>query len=318
MSEPATHATTTGRAARRPSHFGLADWKAILLRVYAQIGKDHLSIIAAGIAFYAMLALVPAITAAFGLYGLFADPGQIAGQIAGLRSVIPQDAYTIIEQQMTALAGTGNRTLGVTSLLAILFALWTSRAGVAALMQGLNIVYDEKEERGIIASLAVSLLLTVLVIAVGIAALTAIVVLPAVIGFLHLGATIDRLLLLLRWPILLGTMVLVIGILYRYGPNRANAKLSWVSPGAVCATLIWLAASIAFSIYVAEFSSYNKTYGTLGAIIILLMWMYISSFVILLGGELNAEMELHTARDTTTGPEQPMGERGAYVADNVV
>jgi len=307
-----------GRAARRPSHFGFADWKAILLRVYEQIGKDHLSIIAAGVAFYAMLALVPAITAAFGLWGLFADPAQIAGQFAGLRSVVPEDAYTIIEEQMTALASTGDRTLGVTSLLAILFALWTSRAGVAALMQGLNIVYDEKEERGIIASLAMSFLLTFLVITVGIVALAAIVVLPAVIGFLQLGGAIRWALLLLRWPILLGAMILVIGLLYRYGPNRANAKLSWVSPGAVLATVIWLVASIAFSVYVSEFASYNKTYGTLGAIVILLMWMYISSFVVLLGAELNAEMELHTTRDTTTGPERPMGERGAYVADNVV
>ncbi|MEZ5857750.1 MAG: YihY/virulence factor BrkB family protein [Geminicoccaceae bacterium] len=289
-----------------------------MLRVYEQIGKDHLSIIAAGVAFYAMLALVPAITAAFGLWGLFADPAQIAGQFAGLRSVVPEDAYTIIEEQMTALASTGDRTLGVTSLLAILFALWTSRAGVAALMQGLNIVYDEKEERGIIASLAMSFLLTFLVITVGIVALAAIVVLPAVIGFLQLGGAIRWALLLLRWPILLGAMILVIGLLYRYGPNRANAKLSWVSPGAVLATVIWLVASIAFSVYVSEFASYNKTYGTLGAIVILLMWMYISSFVVLLGAELNAEMELHTTRDTTTGPERPMGERGAYVADNVV
>ncbi len=308
---------TEGRAASRPSHFRFADWKAILYRVYGQIGKDHLSIIAAGVAFYAMLALVPAITAAFGLYGFFADPAQIAGQVAGLKSVVPQDAYAIIEEQMTALAGAGNRTLGVTSILAILFALWTSRAGVAALMEGLNIVYDEQEQRGIVASYAMSFFLTLLVIAVAIVALAAIIVLPAVLGFLRLGGAVEWALLLLRWPILLGAMILVIGILYRYGPNRAHAKLSWVSPGAVLATVIWLVASIAFSIYVAEFASYNKTYGTLGAIVILLMWMYISSFVVLLGGELNAEMELRTARDTTTGAERPMGERGAYVADNV-
>jgi membrane protein len=163
-----------------------------------------------------------------------------------------------------------------------------------------------------------SFLLTFLVITVGIVALAAIVVLPAVIGFLQLGGAIQWALLLLRWPILLGAMILVIGLLYRYGPNRANAKLSWVSPGAILATVIWLVASIAFSVYVSEFASYNKTYGTLGAIVILLMWMYISSFVVLLGAELNAEMELHTTRDTTTGPERPMGERGAYVADNVV
>ncbi len=307
-----------GRAATRPSHFGFADWKAILIRVQQQIGEDHLSIIAAGIAFYSVLALFPAITALVGLFGLVADPSAISDNLSSLRSVIPKDAFDIIEQQVTGLASTSSRTLGLTSLLAILFALWSSRAGVAALMQGLNIVYEEEDERGIIASIVVSLVLTVLVMAVGIVALAAILVLPAIMQLVALGGMAETAILLLRWPILLGAMILVIGVLYRYGPHRANARISWVSPGAICATLIWLIGSIAFSIYVSEFANYNKTYGTLGAIVILLMWIYISCFVILLGAELNAEMELHTARDTTTGPERPMGQRGATVADNVV
>jgi membrane protein len=305
-----------GKDAKRPSQFAAADWRAIAGRLWAQTFRIHLPIVAAGVAFFSVLALFPAIAALVGLYGLVADPADISAHLAGLHGVVPENALDIIEGQVTNIAATSTGALGTASAFALLVALWSARAGVSALIEGLNIVYGEPEPRGILANAAVSLALTVLCVLMAIVALAAIVVLPALLNRLPLGALAEWAARLLRWPILLGATVLTIGALYRYGPNRATARVPWVTRGAVAATLLWLVASFGFSLYVTEFGNYNEVYGSLGAAVILLLWVFISAFLVLLGAELNAEMELHTRRDTTTGPEKPMGDRGAYVADH--
>jgi membrane protein len=306
-----------GKRAAVPSQFGLRDWGQVLARVFAQITNHHLTIVAAGVAFFSVLALFPAMAALVGIFGMIADPADIPELVSSLRGIVPQNAIDIIESQVSKLASTGSTALGLASLVALLLSLWSSRAGVNSLIEGLNIVYGEPEQRGFFRQLLVSLLLTLLMIAMALVALGAVVVLPTVLNFLKLGTLGELAARLLRWPILLVTAMFAMGALYRYGPNRAPARVPWVTRGAVAATLVWLAASFGFSYYVTEFGTYNEVYGSLGAAIILLLWIYISAFMVLLGGELNAEMELHTARDTTTGPEKPMGERGAYVADHV-
>jgi membrane protein len=306
-----------GRRAARPSEFRPRDWWAILGRVWESTWRDNLSIIAAGIAFYAMLALIPTIAALVAIYGLVADPADIQEQLASLRSFVPRDAYGIIEGQVSRLVAADSRALGLASLFATLLAFWSSRAGVAAMIQGLNVAYGERETRSILELLALSFGLTLLVLVIGALAIAAVVVLPAVLGILQLGALGEWSVRLLRWPILFGALVFSIGALYRYGPDRNTARVPWVTWGAVLAATLWVIASVLFSYYVSNFADYNKTYGSLGAIICLLFWFFISAFVVLGGAELNAQMELHTQRDTTVGPEKPMGERGAYVADHV-
>jgi membrane protein len=307
----------SGKTASRPSQFGWRDWGQVLARVFAKIGEDHLSIMAAGVAFFSVLALFPTLAATIGFYGMVADPADIPTHLSGLRGVLPENAFQLIEGQVAKLASAGSTALGVASIFALLVSLWSSRLGVNALIEGLNIVYDEPVARGFFQQVVVSLLLTLLMIVIALFALACIVVLPAVLNFLNLDMIADLAVRLLRWPILLVMVMFAIGALYRYGPNRKPARVPWVSLGAVAATLVWLLASAGFSLYVTEFGNYNEVYGSLGAAVILFLWIYISAFLVLLGGELNAEMELHTSRDTTTGPDRPMGQRGAYVADHV-
>ena len=213
--------------------------------------------------------------------------------------------------QLAALTDASTGALGTASLLSLLLALWSARNGVGAMVQGLNVVYREKDARGIVGGTAVTVLLTLVLIAVVMIALTALVVVPALLNLLPIGPLAERAARLVRWPILAAAAVASVALLYRYGPRREDAKLRWISWGAAAAVALWLIASVLFSHYVANFANYNATYGSLGAIVVLLIWFYISAFVVLAGAELDAEMELQAARDTTAGPEKPMGEKGA-------
>ena len=305
-----------GSYARKPSEFTWKDWKAILKRTVTELGADSVSLIAAGVAFYAMLALFPAIAAVMTLYGFFNDPATIESHLGTLQRLIPPEAFVLIEDQVREIAKGGTTTLGIASLFSLALAVWSSKAGVSALMNGLNIVYDEDDERGFIWALLVALMLTVVMIVVAVIAFGIVVAAPVLFDLLAFGAFGEWLAAIIRWPLGLATVVFGIGLLYRFGPSRADAAFSWVSWGAIIAGLIWLVASGLFSFYVANFGSYNETYGSLGAVVALMMWFWISAFIVLLGAELNAEMEHQTRADTTTGPDKPMGQRGAYVADN--
>jgi membrane protein len=306
-----------GRSAERPSEIPAHGWRDILWRVWTQIGKDNVSIIAAGVAFYTMLAIFPAITAFVSLFGLVAEPGAVQEQFANLRGVIPDDAWSILNDQLTAVVSARAKDLSIAAVVALAIALWSAGAGVRALMIALNIAYHEEEKRSVIVFYLTAVLFTIGIGVLGILSLGAIIAVPVVLSIVDLGPIAAVVLKLLPWLVLAGFMTTALGVLYRYGASRAEASTRWVSWGAVVATLLWIAASMVFSIYVSNFSSYNETYGALGAVVILLMWLWISAFIVLLGAELNAEMEHQTERDTTIGKPKPIGERGAYVADHV-
>ena len=309
--------TRQGKQASSPTKFGGRDWMAVLRRVAGDVGRHHLSVLSAGVAFFAMLALFPSIAALIGIYGLVANPADVSAHLGQIEPLLPEDAYGIIAGQVETVASAASTSLGLASALGILFALWSTRAAVAAMMDGLNVVYAEEEDRSFVRFTAVSLGLTVLIILLAIAAIATIVAVPAVLQMIDLGPLAAWVARIAPWLVLGFVVVLAIGIIYRYGPARAPARKRWVSLGAVVAALLWLAASLLFSFYVANFADYNKTYGSLGAMVCLLLWFFISAFVVLLGAELNAELELQTTRDTTVGPPKPIGERGAYVADHV-
>ncbi len=306
-----------GRTVSQPTRFGWAAWRQVLGRVFANIGCHHLSIVAGGVAFFGVLSVVPALAALVGLYGLIANPADVMAHLDEFQPLLPSDAFTLIEGQLKALLGVPEQNLGIASAVAILLALGTARAGVSTLVAGLNIVYREVDTRNIITEFLASLLLTVLVLVIACAALLATVALPTVLQILHFGPLGAQLAALGPLLILGFAVVFVIGAIYRYGPHRELARKRWVSLGAVAATVGWVLASFLLSFYISNFANFNKTYGSLGAIAALMFWFYVSAFVVLLGAELNAEMELQTAEDTTTGPPRPMGERGAYVADHI-
>jgi membrane protein len=306
-----------GRSADRPGAIPAPGWRDILWRVWAQVGEDNISIVAAGVAFYAMLALFPAITAFVSLFGLFADPDQVQAQFATLRGVIPDDAWSLLNDQLTAVVSARPGSLGISALIALVVALWSAGAGVRAMMTALNIAYDESEKRGFLRFYGTAFLFTIGIALVGIVSLGVIVIVPVLLNLVELGGIAQVLIRFLPWLVLAGFVAVALGVLYRYGASRNEPKTRWVSWGAILATGLWLGASLLFSIYVSNFGSYNETYGALAAVMILLLWLWISAFIVLLGAELNAEMEHQTERDTTVGRPKPRGERGAYVADHV-
>jgi membrane protein len=309
-------AAERGRQAERPSEIPKAGWRDILVRTWKEIGDDHVSLIAAGVGFYALLALFPAIAALIAIWGLAFDPQQIEQQITAISQFLPEQAGAIITDQARQVAAAGGG-LGLAAVIGILLALYSASKGIKALIEGLNIIYDEQEKRGFIKLNLMALVITLGIIVALIVALGVIVVLPIVLELLGLGPIVDALVSIVRWPLLFAFAMLVLAALYRWAPSRAPARWRWVTWGAAIATLIWVLGSIAFSIYVRNFGSYNETYGALGAVIILLMWLWLSAFVVLLGAELNAEMEHQTERDSTTGAPEPRGRRGAQVADEV-
>ncbi len=312
-----TDRSATGRNARHPSNFTLRSWMRILHRVWLGIGEHNLSIIAAGVAFFSTLAIFPAIAALIALYGLVADPAQVEQILVSAEPVLPPDVYAMIDDQVGQLVSAGRTSLGLASLVSIFLALWSARAGVTALMQGLNIVYREKDSRSIVMQYLLSLMLTFLLILMAIVAVLCVIAVPAILNFIELGP-LGALLTRIAPTLILGlAVVFVIGTLYRYAPHRATARKRWISTGAVVATIAWVAVSMGLSVYVSNFANLNQTYGSLGAIVALLLWLYGSAFVVLLGAVINAEMELQTGRDTTTGRPRPMGEREAWVADHV-
>jgi membrane protein len=310
-------ASDRGRSADRPSDMPASGWRDVLWRLWAQIGEDNVSIVAAGVAFYVMLALFPAITAFVSLFGLISDPGQVQEQFENLRGVMPDDAWSILNDQLTAVASAQTSNLGISALVGLVLALWSAGAGVRAMMTALNIAYHEREKRGFLRFYATAFLFTIGIALLGIISLGVIVIVPVLLNLIELGGIAQVLVRLLPWLVLAGFVAIALGFLYRYGASRAEPKTRWVSWGAILATVLWIGASLLFTIYVSNFGSYNETYGALGAVMVLLLWLWISAFIVLVGAELNAELEHQTERDTTTGRPKPRGERGAYVADHV-
>lgn len=302
--------------AHAPSEIPPRGWYEVLRRVWDEIGKDNMSIIAAGCGFYALLSLFPAITALVAIYGLAADPATIEQQLGQLGQIVPQEAVTLLIAQAHAVAAAGSTKLSWSAALALALALYSATSGVKTFFEALNIAYEEQETRSFLRLNLTALIFTIAAV-VSIAVMIAVIVaLPVVLDYLPLGPVGDWLIRIGSWLLLVAIVMSGLALLYRFGPSRAPARWRWITPGSLAAGMLWLAGSLAFSLYVARFAAYNQTYGALGGVVVLLMWLYLSAFVILLGAELNAELELQTEQDTTTGPSKPVGRRQAYVADH--
>ncbi|MDQ2696771.1 MAG: YihY/virulence factor BrkB family protein, partial [Pseudomonadota bacterium] len=306
-----------GRSAERPGDIPRKGWRDVLLRVKDELSEDNISIVAAGVAFYGLLAIVPALAAMVSIYGLVADPADVQEQLGKLTGFIPGEARQLLDQQLSQITSHSETALGIGVIGGLLLTLWSAAKGMKTLMDALNVVYDEDETRGFVRLNATALLLTLGAIVLAVAAIVLVVALPVLLGNLGLGDTTKTVVSLLTWPVLALLVIIGLAVVYRYGPSRSKPRWQWVSWGAVAATLLWIVASVGFSFYVANFGSYNETYGSMGAVVILLMWFWITAYIVLLGGELNAEMEHQTARDTTDSGGRPMGQRGAYVADTL-
>ena len=306
-----------GRDATAPWQIPWSGWKDIFWRTYQQFGEDRLLAVAAGVVFYGLLALFPAITALVSLYGLFTNASTISQHISLVAGLLPAGGLEILEEQVSRITSKGDTKLGFASLFGLGLTLWSANAGMKAIIDALNVIYDEKEKRGFIKLNLISLTLTLGGMLAILLAIGAIVVLPLLLSFVGLGGISETLLRALRWPALLVVVILGLAVLYRFGPSRDEARWQWLSVGSVFAAITWLASSALLSWYLENFADYDATYGSLGAAIGLMMWMWLSAIVILFGAELNSEIEHQTARDSTVGLEKPLGERGAAMADTV-
>jgi membrane protein len=306
-----------GREANRPIEIPWPGWKDILRRTWEEVGADNLGLVSAGVAFYWMLALFPAMAALISLYGLVADPADVQRQVDAIAFLMPLEMAQVIKDQLTAVVRGAPSGLSLGMLVSLAITIYSATRGTKAIMLALNIAYDEEERRGFVRSNVVALALTLVGMLVFLVALGLIVLLPFVLQAFWLDFAADTAVLVGRWVVLAGLIFSMLLLLYRLGPNRRPAKLRWLVVGAAVATLLWLLGSLAFGWYVQVFGSYNKTYGSIGAVIVTLLWLYVSAYIVLLGAELNAEIEHQTAQDSTVGDERPLGRRGAYMADSV-
>ena len=306
-----------GRKANAPTDIPMRGWRDVGWRMWAGFNEDRILLVAAGATFYLLLALFPALTAFVSLYGFVADPRTIADHIAFLGGVLPSGGLEIINTQLQALVKQDSDALSAGFLLGLAIALFSANSGIKSLFEGMNVAYGEAENRSFVKLNALSLAFTMGAILVGVCLIVSVGIVPAMLAFLRLDQWTELLISLLRWPLLLLLVGGGMTVLFRYGPSREKAKWRWLSVGAALATLVWLAASWAFSFYLQNFADYNATYGTLGAVIGFMMWTWISVIILLVGAELNAELEHQTSKDSTTGLPQPLGSRGAQMADTV-
>lgn len=306
-----------GRDAEAPSEIPAKGWWDILWRVKDRFVQDRVPLIAAGTAFYMLLALFPALAAFVSLYGFTADPRSIADQLLFFAGVLPEAGIEIIREQLDRLAEQGSTALSVGFVFGLLVALWSANNGIKTLAEAMNVAYHERETRSFIWLNVVSLAVTIGAMIVGILAVVMVGVIPAVLAIVGLREVVIWLISVARWPILFLVAGLGITLLYRYGPCRERAKWRWVTWGSALATVAWIGVSILFSWYLSNFANYQATYGSLGAVVGFMTWTWLSALIIIIGAELDAETEHQTARDSTTGAEKPMGERGAVVADTL-
>jgi membrane protein len=304
-----------GQGADTPQEIPAKGWKDIAKRTAKEVKADQVPLLAAGVAFYVLLALFPAIIAGVSIYGLVADPQTVRDQINQLAQTLSPETATLIGQQVQQVTSSAGGALGLATVIGILTALWSASSGMKALITGVNLAYDEAEGRKFVKLRGLSILMTLAAMVVLGVALALIVGFPAVPD--SWPTVLQWTAAILRFVLLAVLLMAGLAALYRYAPDRDKPKWGWASPGSMAATVLWVLASVGFSVYVNAFGNYNKTYGALAGIIILMFWLYLTAFVVLVGAELNAEMELQTAKDTTAGPEQPLGDRDAHAADHV-
>jgi membrane protein len=306
-----------GRHATQPSDIPWKGWRQVIHRTYLEIASDRISLVAAGCAFYATLALFPAITMLISIYGLVFDPRTVEPQLQVIKELLPPAAFSLIAERVHSLVSQGKATLGFSVLVSTMIALWSSSTGTKSMLSALNMAYEERERRGFLRFQAMGLTMTLCGILGAIVALVILVFLPVAIEFVGLDAYSKALLRVASLGLLIAFVMTSLSLLYYFGPSRTSAQWRWITPGSSIATLLWLTASVLFSLYVGHISSYDTSYGPIGAVVGVMMWFWVSAYAVLLGAELNAELELQTSEDTTTGPPKAFGERGAFVADHV-
>jgi membrane protein len=306
-----------GVDAEKPTDIPAGGWKQIVKRAWAENSADNMPIIGAGVAFFAFLALFPALIATISLYGLVASPETVSRQIESLSSQLPTEAQTLLSTQLNNIVDSSSGALTVSLIISIAAALWSAAGGTGNLITAVNLAYDEVETRSFVKRKLLALGLTFGAIVFVLITIALIAVVPAVLDALPLGIVGTILGQVLRWVLLLGVMAGALSVLYRVAPDRDAPKFRWVSLGSIVVTVLWAVVSLLFSLYVNNFGSYDKTYGAIAGVIVLMLWLQLTCFLVLLGAEINSEAEHQTAHDTTEGEPQPMGERDATMADEL-
>lgn len=306
-----------GRQANSPSEIPSKGWKDTLIRVKDGLKNDHISMISGAMAYYALFAFVPAISSIVLIYAWISDPREISQHLAQASQFIPKELQQILNIQLGTLAGQASSKLGIGAIFSLFLALWGASRASKAIMEAMSIIYKEDDSRSFIKKSGVAFGITLLAVLLSILALGVIVIIPTITNLFNLGSLFEIGVTAVSWLILLFLFSFFLSIAYRFGPDRRLAKWKWVSTGAFTAAILWAIVSALFSWYAKEFGNFNKTYGSLGAMIVLMTWFYLSSFVILLGGEINAELEHQTKKDSTKGKEKPIGQRNATMADTV-
>ena len=306
-----------GREATHPAEIPPRGWKDVLWRAWNEMSEQNLFLIAGGVTYAILLALFPGMAALVSLYGLAFDVTQIEQRVGALAGVLPPETLDLLRAQLHTLAEASSGALGLGAGMGLVLALWSASRGMSGLVTAINIAYEEKERRGFFKLTMIALALTLALIIGGAVAIALIAVLPAAAQLLPLGSAIKWVLLIVQWPVLVVLVMLGLAVLYRYAPDRDKPQWRWVSPGAITATILWIVASIGFTVYVANFNSYDKTYGSLGGLVILLTWLYLSAIIVLLGAAINAQSERQTRHDSTEGPWRAMGQRDAHAADTL-
>lgn len=306
-----------GRHATRPREIPLRGWGHILVRVFHAFLDNNTLLVAAGVTFYLLLSMVPALSAVVSIYGLFTDPAGVTAQLAFIQEYLPQGGQEILDEQLNRLVSQSQSSLGFALMASLLVALWSANAGMMALIKAMNVAYGEVEKRNFIIVTLISLAFTLGGILMLLALIVVILILPTVIAWVDLPGSAGFWVQFASSTALALALMAGLTALYRWGPSRERARWRWITPGAVVALVVGFLASTAFGWYVVSFGSYNRTYGSLGAIIGFLTWLWIMAAFIVTGAELNAEIEHQTARDSTVGPERPLGQRGAMAADRV-
>lgn len=306
-----------GRHAESPADIAWPGWRAVIRRTLLEMLTDRISLVAAGCAFYGTLALFPAISMLISVYGLLFDPVTVLPQLSVLRDLVPPVAYTVISDRVQMLVSKPPGTLTGSLLFSTAVTLWSSATGTKSILAALNLAYEERETRSFLHYQVLAFAITVCVIVGTVLGLGLLVALPPALEFLGFAEHQKVLIRSASFALLFLALVGALSLLYRYGPDRRIPRWQWVTPGSLLATVLWVLASALFSYYVATFATYDATYGPLGTVVAIMMWFYVTAYAVLLGAELNAELELQTVRDSTDGPPRPLGRRGAYVADHV-
>lgn len=309
------HDTARGRDAERPSEIPSRGWLDVIWRAWGEVGDANLFLVAGGVTYAVLLALFPGLAALIALYGLVLDPSQIEQQVAALSGVLPEQTRQLLVDELHKLAAASNSMLGLSAIVGLLIAIWSASRGMSGTITALNIAYEEKEGRGFIKLNLVAVALTLIFMVGGLLVIALIAGAPAAVELVSAAAANKWLVLVLEWPLLIIVVMVGLAVLYRYAPDRAKPQWRWVSPGAIVATTLWVVASVGLTIYVANFNSYDKTYGSLGGVVILLTWLYLSALMVLFGAAINAQSEKQTRKDSTDGPPARMGERQARAAD---